>query len=93
MYRIRELWDGWWKVIGIFALIGAAVWMVHSCQQAERGRFVDCLHNDLPAAEETLYYGRDAYYDQINRDDAIDVATKCYDNSSIDPDAEPPDYR
>ncbi len=92
MERISEFWGDWWKLAGIIVLIVAAIWMVHSCQQGERSRFLDCLDTSIGGGE-TLYYGGDAYYNQVNRDDAVAAAKKCYDDSSIDPNAERPDWR
>ena len=79
-------------MLGIFVLIGAAILVVHGCQQSERSRFLACF-GESHSSGQTLYYGGDAYYDQINRDDAVAAAKMCYDDRTIDPLAEPPGYR
>lgn len=79
MERIREFWHEWWKLIGIFVLIGASVWFVYDCNRGERSRFLDCLDSSISSGQ-TLYYGNDAYYDQVSKYDAIEAAKTCYDD-------------
>lgn len=95
--RLRQSWDDWWKVLGIFVLIGLAFWFVIECNKAERSEFLTCLDDNLPPGYDVLYDTSgsgepDAYYDLIDRYEAVKVAETCYDDSrGVGGDGEPLD--
>ncbi len=85
MERIRDLWDDWWKVLAILAVIVGAVWLVYDCNQSERDEFLTCFRESLPSGDDVLYeIFRDEqipHYDRIDRYEAIRVAEMCYDDT------------
>lgn len=86
MERLREWWDDWWKVLGILALIALAGWMVMDCYRGQRDEFLACVADRLPPSYDALYdmsgSGEpQAYYDLIDRYEAMDVAETCYDDT------------
>ena len=85
MERIREIWDGWWKVLAIWLLIIGAVWFVWECNQAERSEFLNCFEDRIPPGYDVLYDvfegESEPYYGLIDRQQAIDVAEECYDDT------------
>lgn len=92
MERIRELWGDWWKVIGIIVLIGIVIWLVASCRGSEKDRFLTCVDDAVTANSRELYYA-DIHHDAVDTYLIHDFVEKCYDDRTIDPDAERPDYR
>jgi hypothetical protein len=86
MERIRELWADWWKLLAIFVVIAGVMWFVWDCNRGERAEFLACMEDELPPGHDVLYdtggSGEpDAYYDLINRYDAVDVAEDYYDDT------------
>lgn len=77
---IRDLWDDWWKVLAVFALIVGVVWFVIECNQNERTEFLNCFEDTIGEGQ-TLYYADEAYHEQISRYDALDAAKACYDDT------------